>query len=414
MSLERVQSGEPPRYLLLLPPAPEPATASALKSIYGETVIDVLKEVAAHSSETSKASVLEVALACPHLVDAHNKSRSSLYDQTQSLVAGVYKLVTVIATQENINIEDFDGVDVRVILVAWSGDDSSKSSGKAPYGPIVDIGTLARSGRQWQFAFGVESEAGESIFKAFAMAKASTNEVGQVQSGSDSNVLNTTSTSEDKVPSSTAPESLAHDRHYDVAVGGTWDHLHIGHKLLITMTIFAVDDASEPKERSATIGITGDQLLVKKKHANLVESWTDRQKAVATFFNAILDFSQPASSGQRHASIRDDPEPNGKSIDIHYPNGLVVKCTEIQDLFGPTITEEKISALVISAETRSGGRAVNDKRKEQGWKELDVFEVDVLDAEEEGQGAGVKEGFDSKISSTAIREKLARKSGGKM
>ncbi|EME48573.1 hypothetical protein DOTSEDRAFT_67576 [Dothistroma septosporum NZE10] len=421
MSLERVESGEPPRYLLLLPPAPSPATASQLKTAFGETISDVLKEVAAHSSETSKASVLEIALACPHLVDTHAKPRSSLYDQTQTIVAGLYKLITVIATQENINIEDSDGVDVRVILVAWSAAESPQESSKSPYGPIIDIGTLARSGRQWQFAFGAESESGESMFKAFAEAKASTNEIGQVQSISARSDSGTSAPGTAPTPEGTgtmakqtSPQAPAHDQHYDVAVGGTWDHLHVGHKLLITMTIFAVDDANEAQEGSATIGITGDQLLVKKKHANLVESWTDRQKAVATFFNAILDFSQPASSGQRHVSIRDDPEPNGKSLDIHYPHGLVVKCTEIQDPFGPTITEEQISALVISAETRLGGKAVNDKRRELGWKELDVFEVDVLDAGEEGQGAGVKDGFDTKISSTAIREKLAHKSGVKM
>jgi phosphopantetheine adenylyltransferase len=86
-----------------------------------------------------------------------------------------------------------------------------------------------------------------------------------------------------------------------------------------------------------------------------------------------------------------------------------VKCTEIQDPFGPTITEKQISALVISAETRAGGKAVNDKRAEKKWEPLDIFEVDVLDAEEDSGNEAVKEGFESKLSSTAIREKLAKK-----
>jgi hypothetical protein len=38
---------------------------------------------------------------------------------------------------------------------------------------------------------------------------------------------------------------------------------------------------------------------------------------------------------------------------------------------------------------------------------LKVFEVDVLDATEEG--GAVSEGFESKLSSTAIREKIERK-----
>lgn len=409
MTLERTASGEPPRFLLLLPPPPSPPEASALKAAYGSTISDCLKEAATHSSDTSKAAVLEIALACPHLLNSYGSARSGLYEQTQAIVAGVYKLIVTTAAHDGINVEDADGVDARVILLAWSPETEQRAPSSIPYGPIIDMGTLARSGRQWQFAFGVESEAGERMVRDFVTAKGNGHEVDRVQSPPVMNAPGQAGRS-----AASAPANLSHQKHYDVAVGGTWDHLHIGHKLLITMTLFVVDDGDGHRERTAVIGITGDQLLVNKKHANLVESWATRQKAVAVFFNAIVDFSNPATSGQRHVSIRDDPGPNGKSIDIHYPHGLIVQCTEIQDPFGPTITEERISALVISAETRSGGKAVNDKRKEQAWRELDVFEVDVLDAEDEEPSAGVKEGFDSKISSTAIREKIARKAGGKI
>jgi phosphopantetheine adenylyltransferase len=379
-----------------------------LKAAFGDTIGQVLQEVALHSTESPKAAVLEIALACSHLVGHRTKSRTSLYSQTQSLLAAVYKLITVTAAQENINIEDVDGVDVRVLLLAWSSEGESEPPNETPYGPVIDLASLARCGRSWQFAFGVESEEGENMVRQFVTAKGSVDDLERVPSGP---VMNSQGSSR----GSATAGSQNHEMHYDVAVGGTWDHLHIGHKLLITMTIFLVDERIASKERSAVIGITGDKLLVNKKHATLVESWADRQRAVATFFNSIIDFSSPASStGHRHVSIRDEPVVNGKSVDVSYPNGLVVKCTEIQDPFGPTITEEQISALVISAETRSGGKAVNDKRKEQSWKELDVFEVDVLDADDESGGEGVKEGFDSKISSTAIREKLARKAGEKL
>lgn len=409
MSLERVASAEPPRFLLLLPPAPSPANAAALKSAFGQTIGEVLKEVATHSSDTEKAAVLEIALACPHLIDAREKPRSSLYDETQALVAGLYELVTSTAARDNINVEDNDGIDVRVILVAWSPEKTARSPQSKPYGPIIDIEILARSGRQWQFAFGVESEPGEDMVKAFVSAKGSVEEtVERVKGGP---VMKAAASLSTEQPSATAPSNPTHRKHYDTCVGGTWDHLHNGHKLLITMTIFAVDERSESEERSASVCVSGDQLHTKKKHAELLESWVERQKAVATFFNAILDFSNPSTSGQRHVSIRDDPGPNGKGIDVYYPGGLVVKCTEFQDAFGPTITDERITALVVSTETRTGGKAVNDKRKQLGWKEVDLFEVDVLDAEEDGPG---KEGFDGKISSTAIREKLARKAGGKI
>lgn len=405
-------SNEPPRFLLLLPAAPSPPSAPSLKAAFGETLSQVLKEVATHSSDSTKAAVLEIALACPHLVGSQNTSRSQLYDQTQSLLAGLYKLICTVAAKDGINVEDDDGVDVRILTIAFAAGDADATSAPAEesqYGPIITLSTLARSGRQWQYAFGVESEEGEAMVKAFVSAKGSGEPISRLQSGP---VLQTKESSNSgSTAGQTAQYGRAPTLHHHVAVGGTFDHIHIGHKLLLTMTVFAVDEASSESSapRTATIGITGDQLLTKKKHAEVLESWEDRYRSVMTFVNAIVDFSPPSSSGQRHVSIRDDPGPNGKSMDVAYPHGLEVRCTEIQDPFGPTITQEEISALIISAETRSGGKAVNDKRAEKGWVGLEVFEVDVLDAEENGEGDEGKEGFESKLSSTAIREKLAKK-----
>lgn len=392
-----MSSDEAPRFVLFLPPVPSPPSISALKAAFGDTVSQVLKEVASHSADSSEAAILEVALACPHLVGHEQKTRSSLWDATQAAVAGVYKLVCVIAARDGINVEDADGVDVRVLLVAWSPDGSQTQSRSKSYGPIINLEALAHSGRQWQYAFGVESDAGEAVVKAFVEAK-----------GASENITKPAS-SEDHHEGQQEPAQ----RHHHVAVGGTFDHIHIGHKLLLTMTLFAVDEPASITEgaaseyRSATIGITGDQLLLKKKHAEVLESWNERQQAVQSFIDSLVNFGSEPPQITR----RDDSGPNGKSVDLHYPTGLVVKCTEIQDPFGPTITEEAISALVISAETRSGGNAVNEKRKGSGWAELEVFEVDVLDAGDDGEGEGLKEGFESKLSSTAIREKIAKKTG---
>ena len=406
-------ASESPRFLLLLPPAPSPLTASSLKAAFGETIRQVLKEVATHASDTTKAApVLEIALACPHLIGKRKAPRSSLYAQTQSLVAGVYKLITTVAAKEDINVEDVDGVDVRLLLISWSSTATSDQADASdrPYGSFVTLESLAKSSRSWQYAFGHENSEGEAMVKAFLRAKGSTEEVVRVGSEEPSHELEGTNTKEDESVLSDSGAEFSSQPHYHVAVGGTFDHIHIGHKLLLTMTIFAVDEDNTPgsQERSATIGITGDQLLKSKKHSEFLESWEERYRAVMAFVNALIDFSAPSSLGQRHVSIRDDPGPNGKSMDVHYPNSFVVKCTEIQDAFGPTITEEQISALVLSAETRAGGKAVNEKREGKGWRALDVFEVDILDAKEDA-GEGKVEGFESKLSSTAIREKLAKK-----
>ncbi len=88
-------------------------------------------------------------------------------------------------------------------------------------------------------------------------------------------------------------------------------------------------------------------------------------------------------------------------------SSITIECVEIQDPFGPTITDEDVTALVVSGETRSGGQAVNDKRTEMGWKALEVFEIDVLDAQESTEGPSKTDDFASKISSTAIRKRKA-------
>ncbi|KAK0363899.1 hypothetical protein LTR91_013510 [Friedmanniomyces endolithicus] len=393
-----MESPEAPRFILFLPPVPLPPSLKSLKAAFGDTISQVLKEVASHSPDSQHAAILEVALAIPELARNQLASRSTLCDGVQASVAAVYKLVCVIAAQDQVNVEDSDGVDVRVLLVAWAPDGLDGQPEPASCGPVVGLDTLARCGRQWQFAFGVESEAGEKMVKAFVAAKGSGEQEKGVQS---------TSMKDSEAREQHQRSHHSKERNYHVAVGGTFDHLHIGHKLLLTMTVFAVDEVAEDNqtERSATIGITGDQLLVNKKHAEVLESWSDRQEAVRAFLDSILNFAPSPPT----ITTRNDPGPNGKSVDLHYSDNLTVKCTEIQDPFGPTITDEQISALIISGETRSGGKAVNDKRKEKGWQELGVFEVDVLDAEEELEGSEAKEGFGSKLSSTAIREKLARK-----
>lgn len=413
-------SSDPPRFLLLLPPPPLPATPASLRTAYSDTLVQVLKEVATHSADSPRAAILEIALALPFLMGQENTPRASLFAPTQSIVAGVYGLITRIAAKEAIDVEDQDGVDVRILLVSWSPEHAAGTTSGPAFGPVISLETLARSGRSWQYAFGVESEQGEAFVKAFVEAKGNGEEVSRVQSGS-----NPPSAPSQTTPSDGPASSSSHPatRHHHIAIGGTFDHIHIGHKLLLTMTVFSVDLPSTPTRRSSTspvqethtitIGITGDQLLTNKKHAEVLEPWADRYRGVMHFLDGVLDFAPPSSSGgQRHVSVRDDPGPNGKAMDVHYPNGLVVKCTEIQDPFGPTITEEGISAMVLTAETRAGGRAVNAKRAEKGWAGLELFEVDVLDAHAEEDGGVVREGFESKLSSTAIREKLVRKRQG--
>lgn len=397
-------AGPPPRFLLLVPPAPSDRSFKAVKTAFADTVSQVLKETASHSGQSKGAAILEIAFACPHLVGKARTPRSAVYNETQRQISLLYKLVVVVAASEEIDIEDEHGVDVRIIPVAWDAGKADGGNGDGAFGPVVDIRTLAQSKRPWEYAFGVEGDAGEAMVKAFVGAKGSGEEITHV-AGTGTAVGEQTSGSRQAETSGHPDDARTSDRrHFSVAVGGTFDHLHIGHKLLLTMTLFAVDGKDRSASRIATIGVTGDQLLQQKKHAEVLEDWDERQKAIEDFCDSVMDFSSWPS--RKQVSRRDDAGPNGKSVDLRYPDGLEVRCTEIQDPFGPTITDEAITALVISGETKAGGQAVNQKRDEKGWQGLDMFEVDVLDADE---GDVAKEGFEAKISSTAIREKIAAK-----
>ena len=186
--------------------------------------------------------------------------------------------------------------------------------------------------------------------------------------------------------------------HRAVAVGGTFDHLHAGHRLLLTMTALVLDpvEESDPsKKRFLTIGITGDDLLANKKYPEELEAWGERQGSVKRFLLEFLS-SLSLKNMLKNSEIITNPQVRGREIHDEFWSGLQVRYKEIFDPFGPTITDPTITALIISGETRAGGKAVNDKRAEKAWQLLEIFEVDVLDATEVKDEQS-KTGFESKI-----------------
>lgn len=346
--------------------------------------------------------MLEIALPCPHLYGQLNSPRGPLYAPTQRLVADLYKLICIIAAKESIDMEDAEGVDARVVLLAYprNGKLQQSSEDASPeeelQGPAIELHTLARRPTSWDAIYSVECEEGESLLQNFVSLSPSKTDISRVRGG----IVQV------EMPSSaaaTAEPVIASTNHLSVAVGGTFDHLHIGHKLLLTMFAFVLgrrpSSAADYGPSSLTIGITGDALLKNKKYAEYLESWQRRQQAVHDFLGSLIYFGQ---SDDQRILIEEKTEsgPNGHAVHVTYPFNLVIKYVEIWDPFGPTITDESISALVISLETRSGGMAVNNKRAEKGWDPLEVFEVAVLDASEE---ESVDETFQSKLSSTEIR-----------
>jgi phosphopantetheine adenylyltransferase len=393
--------------LLLLPPPPSPITSASFSAAYRPSISATVSALKALHTSTQ----LFVALPCPSLHGRLQEPRSHAYDESQKLVGGLYSLICGVCAQLGVDVEsDLPGsIDARVLLLDYVSSEAV-ARGHEPKlpsfisGPIIDLPTLALTRRRWNTIFSVDGEDGQKLLSRFlelanrispplqVRLKAVSGGVCMVQKGA--------------IPRSYISQAK---QHHVVAVGGTFDNLHAGHKLLLTATALLLQpptDASSPPRR-LIIGITGDELLKNKKYADFLKSWKQRQDDVVEFLISILSFTRSQPEEEIRTLSFDEPIVNGKAIHTQLKSCMItIECVEIQDPFGPTITDEDITALVVSGETRSGGKAVNDRRVEKGWNSLEIFEIDVLEAGET-EGAAKTEDFASKISSTAIRKRKA-------
>ncbi|KAF3172401.1 hypothetical protein TWF225_002227 [Orbilia oligospora] len=204
-----------------------------------------------------------------------------------------------------------------------------------------------------------------------------------------------------------AMETLAEREEHKVScVGGTFDYLHAGHKLLLTMTAYMIPSgATSPK---IIVGLTGAELLKNKKHKEYVTSWETRCEATISFLRGVVGDTRPVafhSKEDTEIELESDLPTSSriKPFELSSPVGgdpITVEMHEIQDAFGPTITMEEVSCLVVSEETKGGGKLINDKRQDLGWSELEVFTVGLVG----GDGTVA-----TKLSSTELRRRRAEK-----
>lgn len=170
-------------------------------------------------------------------------------------------------------------------------------------------------------------------------------------------------------PADTSREECAQE-HDDVALGGTFDRLHAGHRLLLAagaLTCLA----------RLHVGIASEALLAKKSFANLLEPFERRAQNVVDFVHLL----KPA-------------------LEVH-----------ISALVGPNVppkaaTMEAISGLVVSLETLAGAQRVVEMRARAGIQsplELVVVGL-VTSAEERTPTAGDEHTSLDKVSSTQLRQ----------
>lgn len=389
-------SPNPPSALLLLPPPPS-AVFEQFQDAYKSSLSIIYSKLAHTVSGSSRKAILDIALSIPDLLSTSNRSRSKAFPYLQHFVATLYKLVGIVCVEVNVKLDVPGGIDTRVLFVDYGpvGSSSDPKGGHwvSKQGPTLDLQSLANSARPWDYIYYLDNKSGQDLATAFSSHSSAT--LHPVPTGLDWEL---------SVPPRFPADERPSPVHHSVAVGGTFDHFHLGHKLLLTATALALNpnrSGDSDGERLITVGITGDELLVNKKYAEFLENWDERCNSVAAFLIDIISFPLRENRAPSVERIS-QPGPNGKYVLIKFRSGLALKLVQISDPFGPTITEEDISALVVSRETRQGGAAVNAERAKKGWKDLEVYEVDLLFSGE-ASAPDVEKSFEAKISSTEIR-----------
>lgn len=144
-----------------------------------------------------------------------------------------------------------------------------------------------------------------------------------------------------------------------VVCGGTFDHLHIGHKKLL-QTCFQSGE-------KVTIGITIGAMVRHKQYSYSIQSYAIRRRQVLAF----------AAQQQKKVEV-----------------------VKLKDIFGPTIEKNSFEALFVTEDTIKGAEQINKKRIEIGMKPL-LIQMVPFEYDELGE----------KISSERIRQGVVSKEG---
>jgi len=126
-----------------------------------------------------------------------------------------------------------------------------------------------------------------------------------------------------------------------VAVGGTFDEFHKGHRALLTK-------AFEVSER-VLIGLSADDLVQRLAKPHYVATYDVRLEELKGYLrkNGWID--------------------RAKIVPIHTPYGI-------------TLTSKLMEGIVVSRETEPRAHEINEKRKARGLRPLSIIVVDMVPA----------------------------------
>lgn len=162
-----------------------------------------------------------------------------------------------------------------------------------------------------------------------------------------------------KIKSATSEEI---QQYHHTVLGGTFDRLHVGHKILLSEGCLLGTE-------KLTVGVTCGEMNKKKTLEELIQPTDVRISDVKHFLTDI----KPS---------------------------LEYNVVPITDAFGPTITEPDMDLIVLSQETKKGGEMVNTEREKRGFKRLLEYTIELVEDSCHSQYE------EEKISSSSARKRL--------
>ena len=126
-------------------------------------------------------------------------------------------------------------------------------------------------------------------------------------------------------------------------MGGTFDHMHLGHKLMLTQSCLLTRDV-------LYIGVTGDALLTKKAFSEHLQAFEVRKSSVLEFISML------------------NPQ-------------QVVRVFELNDPMGVAAYEPDLQAVILTREVEKGGVMINEVRAKNNLQPLELVFVDMILAE---------------------------------
>lgn len=166
-----------------------------------------------------------------------------------------------------------------------------------------------------------------------------------------------------------AEVSLGRTMFKNVCLGGTFDGIHAGHKLLF-------GEATRLCSERLVVGVTDSNMIKSKTLWELISPTEDRVRKVKEYLTEL----------------------NPK---------LTYNVVPINDIYGPTIVEKDLECIVVSKETVKGADKINEARMKKGWPELKIHVVDLLEDTNSSHREAMERLREKKVSSSLLRfEKL--------